>query len=269
MIVTDQNPIDGVVPFDADATIASSTEYTVQVSSSNYADLSTSFISPDTRLDAPSVVGIEFVNEEFSDDYYRMSFSDMEETELGTYLEAENIKVTVNGDSLTKANFSFRGDKMSFKVSNDDAYGGTKYIDFTADVFATNDTYKIEVTVDGYKPLTYTYTKGEVTPGEETKVVNGEATVQTSDSGYVSGTYQAKVKVTYNVSNGTIVSVKDNGTDPGDNSPYWERITDDFWNSFKGLNCGQVDTVEAVSRATVSSNAIKEAVKNALPSNGQ
>ena len=270
MIVTDQTPDNGVVRFDKDATIESSTEYTVQVSSSNYADLSTSFTSPDTRLDAPSVADIEFVDEEFSDDYYRMSFSGMEENKLGTYLEAESIEVTVNGEPLTKANSSFWSDKKSFKVSNDDAYGGTsKYIDFTTDVFETDGTYEIEVTVDGYKPLTYTYTKGEVTPGEETKVVDGEATVQTSDSGFVSGTYQAKVKVTYNVSDGTIVSVEDNGTEPGANSSFWKRITDDFWNSFKGLNRGQVDTVEAVSGATVSSNAIKEAVENALPSNGQ
>lgn len=270
MIVTDQTPNGGVVPFDTDATIESSTEYTVQVSSSNYADLSTSFTSPDTRLDAPSVAGIEFVDEGSFDDYYRMSFSGMEETKLGTYLEAESIKVTVNGEPLTKANSSFWNDKKSFKVSNDDAYGGTsKYIDFTTDVFEADGTYEIEVTVDGYKPLTYTYTKGEVTPGEETKVVNGEATVQTSSSGTVAGTYQAKVKVTYNVSNGTIVSVEDNGTEPGANSSFWEMITDDFWSKFKGLTRGDVDTVDAVSRATVSSNAIKEAVKNALPSNGQ
>ena len=136
-------------------------------------------------------------------------------------------------------------------------------------MFGTDGTYEIEVTVDGYKPLTYTYTKGEVTPGEETEVANGEATVQTSSSGFVSGTYQAKVKVTYNVSNGTIVSVEDNGTEPGDNSTFWKKITDNFWNNFKGLTRGEVDTVEAVSGATVSSNAIKEAVKDALPSNGQ
>ncbi len=270
MIVTDQSPNDGVVHFDSGANIESSTEYTVQVSSSNYADLSTSFISPDTRLDAPNVEEIEFVDGGSFDDYYRMSFSGMEETPLGTYLEDESIKVTVNGEPLKKANSSFWGDKKSFKVSKDDAYGGaSKYIDFTTDVFETNDTYEIEVTVDGYKPLTYTYTKGEVTPGEETIVVDGEATVQSSSSGTVAGTYPAKVKVTYNKSNGAIVSVKDNGTEPGANDYYWKKIPGDFWNSFEGLTRGEVDDVEAVSGATVSSNAIKEAVKNALPSNGQ
>lgn len=257
MIVTDQKPIDGVVPFDTDATIESSTEYTVQVSSSNYADLSTSFTSPDTRLDAPSVAGIEFVDKEFSDDYYRMSFSDMEEAELGTYLDDKNIKVTVNGDSLTKANFSFRDDKMSFKVSNDDAHGGaSKYIDFTTDVFEADGTYKIEVTVDGYKPLTYT--KGEVTPGEKTEVAYGEATVQ----GYG---YDAKVKVTYNTQTGAIVSVEDNDTEPGANRSFWTNACEMF-EKLVGKTKTDVDSVDAVSRATVSSNAIKEAVKNALPS---
>ncbi len=270
MIVTDQTPNDGVVRFDKDATIESSTEYTVQVSSSNYADLSTSFTSPDTRLDAPSVAEIKFVDKELFDDYYRMSFSGMEETELGTYLEAESIKVTVNGNPLTKADLPFQGDEKSFKVSNDDAYGGTsKYIDFTTDVFGTDGKYEIEVTVDGYKPLTYTYTKGEVTPGEETEVAIGEAMVQSSSSRPVAGTYPAKVKVTYNKSNGAIVSVKDNGTEPGANDYYWNKITGDFWKKFEGLTRSEVDDVEAVSGATVSSNAIKEAVKNALPSDGQ
>lgn len=269
-LVTDGTLSGYTVNWDADATLAPAQEYTVQVSSSNYADLSTSFTSPDTRLDAPSVAGIEFVDGGFSEDYYRMSFSGMDETELGTYLEAESIAVTVNGEPLTKES-SLWQETNSFKVSNDDTYGGVnKYIDFTADVFGEDDTYEIEVRVDAYKPLTYTYTKGEATPGEGTEVANGEATVQTSGSNFVSGTYQAKVKVTYNVSDGTIVSVEDNGTEPGvNNSTFWKKITDNFWNDFKGLTRSEVDTVEAVSGATVSSNAIKEAVKDALPSNGQ
>lgn len=269
MIVTNQAPENGVVPVDEGATLAPAQEYTVQVSSSNYADLSTSFTSPDTRLDAPSVAEIEFVDEEFVDAYYRMSFSDMDETELETYLEAESIAVTVNDEALTKES-SLWQETNSFKISDDEFYGNAEYIDFTADVFEKDGTYEIEVTVDGYKPLTYTYTKGEVTPGEKTEVAYGEATVQSSGSSTVAGSYQAKVKVTYNKSNGAIVSVEDNGTEPGVvNSTFWEMITDDFWEKFKGLTRGDVDTVDAVSRATVSSNAIKEAVKNALPSNGQ
>lgn len=258
MIVTDQTPDDGVVHFDSGANIESSTKYTVQVSSSNYADLSTSFTSPDTRLDAPSVAGIEFVGEELFDDYYRMSFSDMDETELGTYLEAESIKVTVNGEPLKKES-SLWQETNSFKISDDESYGNAEYIDFTADVFEKDGTYEIEVTVDGYKPLTYTYTKGEVTPGEKTEVAYGEATVQ----GYG---YDAKVKVTYNTQTGAIVSVEDNDTEPGANDYYWSKITGGFWNKFIGLTRSEVDDVEAVSGATVSSNAIKEAVKDAFPS---
>lgn len=268
MIVTNQAPENGVVPVDEGATLAPAQEYTVQVSSSNYADLSTSFTSPDTRLDAPSVAEIEFVDEEFVDAYYRMSFSDMDEPELETYLEAESIAVTVNDEALTKES-SLWQETNSFKISDDEFYGNAEYIDFTADVFEKDGTYEIEVTVDDYKPLTYTYTKGEVTPGEETEVAYGEATVQSSGSSPVAGSYPAKVKVTYNKSNGAIESVEDNGTQPGANDYYWNKITGDFWISFKGLTRSEVDDVEAVSGATVSSNAIKEAVKNALPSDGQ
>lgn len=258
MIVTNQAPENGVVPVDEGATLAPAQEYTVQVSSNNYADLSTSFTSPDTRLDAPSVAEIEFVDEEFVDAYYRMSFSDMDETELETYLEAESIAVTVNDEALTKES-SLWQETNSFKISDDEFYGNAEYIDFTADVFEKDGTYEIEVTVDGYKPLTYTYTKGEATPDEETEEGTGEATVQ----GYG---YDAKVKVTYNTQTGATVSVVDNGTEPGGrNSTFWTDACEMF-EKLVGKTKTDVDDVNGISGATYSSNAIKEAVKDAFPS---
>ena len=59
------------------------------------------------------------------------------------------------------------------------------------------------------------------------------------------------------------MSIKDNGTEPGANSTFWNNATEIF-KRFAGKTVDEVDGVEAISGATVSSNAIKQAVKNAL-----
>lgn len=85
--------------------------------------------------------------------------------------------------------------------------------------------------------------------------------------------YEAKVTVTYNIADGTIVSVSDNGTEPGSNSGFWSSATAMF-QKFSGLDRAGVEALktdpsgektDAISGATVSSNAIKEAVLQALP----
>ena len=85
--------------------------------------------------------------------------------------------------------------------------------------------------------------------------------------GTTAGVYDAKVKVTYNTVDGTIVSVADDGTEPGGNMTWWNMIASYFGEAspFIGLTKDQVDDVDGISGATLSSNAIKEAVKNALP----
>ena len=95
-----------------------------------------------------------------------------------------------------------------------------------------------------------------------TKTANGEATVASTDGKYVAGSYQAKVTVTFD-SDGKVVSVKDNRTEPGSNSDYWDIALNCF-DRFNGKTKDTVDSVDATSGATVSMNAVKEAVKNAL-----
>lgn len=94
------------------------------------------------------------------------------------------------------------------------------------------------------------------------KTANGEATVTMTDGKYVAGSYQAKVTVTFD-SDGRVVSVVDNDTQPGYNSTYWTDATAMF-TKFVGKTASEIDGINAVSGATVSSNAIKKAVKNAL-----
>lgn len=88
--------------------------------------------------------------------------------------------------------------------------------------------------------------------------------------------YTVKLKVTVNT-DGTIQLVEDNATDTAvsGNDPYWSKAKAMF-EKFVGLtkdgasalktdpDGGKADKVDAISKATVSSNAIKEAVLDAL-----
>lgn len=97
------------------------------------------------------------------------------------------------------------------------------------------------------------------------KTANGEATVAGVGDMVVAGSYQAKVTVTFD-SDGKVVSVIDHGTEPGYNSTYWTDATAMF-TKLVGKTASEIDGVDAVSGETVSSNAIKQAVKNALSNN--
>ncbi len=115
----------------------------------------------------------------------------------------------------------------------------------------------------------------EATEEEETVTAEGEAVVQ-SDGG-IFDSYVEKVKVTYNKESGTIVKVEDNGTDPGDDDTSWDRNMyaqegrsyrgKTYVGVFDGLvgkTKDEIDGVDAVTTATISSEAIKAAVKDAM-----
>lgn len=106
-------------------------------------------------------------------------------------------------------------------------------------------------------------------PTVETKTITG--TISPSDDkdeNIVTG-YNFSFEVT--LENGTIMSISNDTTDAGDNSKYWTWATTEghkgvpgLFNSLIGKSATEIDSVDAVSKATVSSNAIKKAVKNAL-----
>lgn len=105
-----------------------------------------------------------------------------------------------------------------------------------------------------------------------TTTKSGEAEVTMTDGKYVDGSYQAKITVTFDA-DGKVLSIADNSTKPGDaNASFWEKAmhgvsTEGIEGMFTKLlnkKVSEIDSVNAVSGATVSSNAIKAAVKNAL-----
>lgn len=110
---------------------------------------------PGENQDAPKAESLDFVDQSFGDDYYRLKFN-LTEDEASAYLQAIT-SIKINEVKCNKQETSFSGDKNSYKFSIDGIYGGGKYqfIDFTADCFAEADkSYTVEIIANGYETLT-------------------------------------------------------------------------------------------------------------------
>ena len=207
-----------------------------------------------------------------------VSFTLFTEAVPAAFKEENGVWKLVAADDVSQADFlAYLGSIQSVKV-NGKSYAASgrrsvKIIDTTtgeinfeakendAAIFTQGESYELEITATGYR----NNVKGTIVAGvnqkpEEAK--EGEATVTSQEGKPVSGSYQAKVLVTTDA-DGKITSVKDNGTEPGGNSTFWDTATGMF-NRLIGKTADEVDDVDAVTGATVSSEAIKEAVKNAL-----
>lgn len=106
-------------------------------------------------------------------------------------------------------------------------------------------------------------------PTVETKTITGTISPSDDKDENIETGYNFSFEVT--LENGTIMSISNDTTDAGDNSKYWTWATTEghkgvagLFNSLIGKSATEIDSVDAVSKATVSSNAIKKAVKNAL-----
>lgn len=159
----------------------------------------------------------------------------------------EEAKELVNG-----VDFNFDTAKNTLEIMDTDSTGKGNY------TIVFEDKNK----VNGYVSYVCEFEVGEsggsVEPEPETEVVEGEAMVDMFG-------YAAKVKVTYNKISGAIISVEDNGTESGSNAPFWNNAVNIF-PKFVGKKKGDIDKIDAISHATLSSNAIKQAVKNAFSS---
>ena len=174
------------------------------------------------------------------------------ETAVASYL-ASITSVTVNGKKYAS---SGRGSVQI--IDPNTGIVNTEAKDGENAIFEKGKTYEIEVAANGYlKNLTFKMTAGEA-PKPEGMVAEGSAKVETFG-------YEAKVKVTYDAETGKIVKVEDNGTEPGSNATFWQNAVNGILSRFIGKTRAEVGTVDTVSSATLSSNAIKKAVQNALP----
>lgn len=111
--------------------------------------------------------------------------------------------------------------------------------------------------VGGYLKMYFSFQKTTEDPTEDPNAT-GEGSAKVGSFGY-----DAKVTVTYNKKTKEIVSVTDNGTEAGGNDSFWQKAAAMF-EKFKGKTAKDIDSIDAIASVTVSSNAIKEAVKKAL-----
>ena len=111
----------------------------------------------------------------------------------------------------------------------------------------------------GYVGLRLKY-KDEKTDDKKPEIVTKTVTASAPVAGF---DYDARVKVVYNVKTGEIISVQDDETYSGSNQPFWRKAQKIF-EKLVGRTKANVDGVDAISHATLSSDAIKEAVKKAL-----
>lgn len=111
----------------------------------------------------------------------------------------------------------------------------------------------------GYLKMYFSFQKTTEGPTEDPNAT-GEGSAKVGSFGY-----DAKVTVTYNKKTKEIVSVTNNGTEAGGNDSFWQKAAAMF-EKFKGKTAKDIDSIDAIASATVSSEAIKGAVKEALSS---
>ena len=106
-------------------------------------------------------------------------------------------------------------------------------------------------------------------PTTETKTITGKITPDDDDDGNINEGYNFSFDVT--LQDGTIINISNDTTVAGENEKYWKWATTEGHKGITGLftsllnkTASEIGNVDAVTGATVSSNAIKTAVKNAL-----
>ena len=153
--------------------------YTVSVSANYYEALTTEGFTVERTTPlktAPSVAKHEKKDKDGlleSTDYYRLTFSGLEDKDLDTYLGAIK-KVTVGTKAYTEAtSIYFQNDNYRTKIA-DSTYGGYKdALDLAVNgIDATGEGTVITVEAKGYETMTYTLKGDSATtdPGEDDKL---------------------------------------------------------------------------------------------------
>ena len=171
--------------------------------------------------------------------------------------------VTKKGIELPDTYKGWKSDTFKVKVYNseneliqDEVYKvGLDYYKEALEIDFPN--YKEYYGKGGYLKMYFSFQKTTEGPTEESNAT-AEGSAKVGEFGY-----DAKVTVIYNKKTKEIVSVTDNGTEAGGSDSFWQKAAAMF-EKFKGKTAKDIDSIDAVASATVSSNAIKEAVKKAL-----
>lgn len=171
----------------------------------------------------------------------------------------EELLKTANADSLTQAESILKE-----HITKD-----------IPDMLAKTDATQSEAAdliskVEGY--IKDVQTERANQPNDVTKTVTGKISPADDEDGNITAEYNFSFEVT--LKDGTILSIGNDTTNAGGNSKYWTWATTEghkdvagLFNSLIGKSATEINSVDAVTGATVSSNAIKNAVKAALGAN--
>ena len=218
--------------------------------------------------DAPEVSKMELTKDMF-DTYYLMSFDGTDLTALDAYLN-KITEITIN-DTVCSY---FSGYTLQVGTNGKDT------IKFKESNFTADGTYNIVIKAEGYKDLTYTYTKGNGgntepdTPVTETKHITGTISPEDDNTDGIEEAYDFSFDI--KLQDGTILEIFNDTTNAGGNDTYWKKATTKgnpkknqagMFTQLLNKKASDINEYDTVSGATVSSNAIKNAVKAALGAN--
>ena len=218
--------------------------------------------------DAPKVSKME-LTKDMLDTYYLMSFDGTDLTALDAYLN-KITEITINGTVCSY----FSGYTLQVGTNGKDT------IKFKESNFTADGTYNIVIKAEGYKDLTYTYTKGNGgntepdTPVTETKHITGTISPEDDNTDGIEEAYDFSFDI--KLQDGTILEIFNDTTNAGGNDTYWKKATTKgnpkknqagMFTQLLNKKASDINEYDTVSGATVSSNAIKNAVKAALGAN--
>ena len=131
--------------------------------------------APSDKLTPPDVKKAELKTSVLGGKYYRVSFKNLTEEELAAYLtilnKEDKTEIQVNGRTYEYSSWSISSnDEDKYKVSEDESFGGLKYLDFSINGFNTEEENTVTIEAEGYDELSfavYTDENGRVTEREE------------------------------------------------------------------------------------------------------
>ena len=193
-------------------------------------------------------------------------------------LMIKNIEIPDTYKNWTKSTFNFKLYNESNQLISSEEYNTNKTwtgVMYEIDFPKYNKYYED----GGYLKLAFDYkesttaptitpTVPQIPPTEEKTEKEVKASVNIgdykSDSTIFPPDYDVKLSVKYDTKTGKIISVEDDATEPGSNNKTFWDMAKSIFENLKGKTKNDIDTIDTVSSATVSSNAIKAAVKKAL-----
>lgn len=191
-------------------------------------------------------------------------------TEKSSFIKTKGAKARFDTSQLPYTGVSLKALYLLDKDDEKQLIEGNDYT-YSDNVLTVNDTentmpgkYRIVFSdvnsTSGYTSysLDFDFIEGnEELPEQSVKIIESEAAVE----GFG---YNVRLKVTYNQKEDVILKVEDNNTNSGSNSMYWVRASIGMLSKYKGKGKNDIYKVDVVSGATLTSKAIREAVRIAV-----